>query len=718
MVTDLGQAYVQIIPSARGIKGSITQALGPESAMAGAFAGTKIGTKMISALTGIISTAAIGKAISDSITEGAALEQSIGGIETLFKGHADKVKTYADEAYKTAGLSANSYMENVTSFSASLLQSLGGDTSKAADVANMAMIDMADNANKMGTSIESIQDAYQGFAKQNYTMLDNLKLGYGGTKSEMERLLADAEKLTGVKYDINNLSDVYNAIHAIQGKLEITGATADEAEKTFSGSLAAMKASYKNVLGKLALGEDIKPSLKALAETTSTFLLDNFFPMVGNILKGLPTLFVGLYQEFVPRLMELGGKLIEGISQGLTTGLPKFLESFSTVFSNVLTWITSNLPMLLEMGVQILTNIANGILQALPLLITIAGQLIVQFVQFMMTNIPVILQAGADLILNLVTGIIQNLPAIGESAINVVSSFIDVILSNYPQYLSSGRNIITNLINGIISLIPSLIATAASLAVQFIAMILSHIPQIISAGIEIIASLIEGITGQISSVLDIFTKLGSDIISSVQNINLWDAGSAIMNSLLNGLKSAWENVKGFFSRVTSSIPKLKGPLPYDKRMLIPNGKAIMTGLYKGLNENFRYVKESVSSMAGAISKELTDNIDLNKFNLDHLKTLKIKPIIDNGSLDLNNVKKEFDTNAYFGTQLTPNSFYSNRDKNTDEYLESIINKLTTIVNKDSDLYMDSKKVSREIDEPLRRYQQIQDRTNKRILGAW
>lgn len=287
MATEIAQAYVQLIPSARGITGKIQSILDPEASAAGQSAGQSLGSSLVSVMTKVIAAAGIGKAFSAAISEGAALQQSLGGIETLFKGSADKVKGYANEAYKTTGLSANAYMENVTGFSASLLQSLGGDTNKAAETANMAMIDMSDNANKMGTSMESIQLAYQGFAKQNYTMLDNLKLGYGGTKQEMQRLLADAEKLTGVKYDINNLSDVYSAIHAIQENLDITGTTAREAATTFTGSFESMKAAAQNVLGKLALGEDILPSLHALLKTTSTFLFDNFLPMVGNIFSGL-----------------------------------------------------------------------------------------------------------------------------------------------------------------------------------------------------------------------------------------------------------------------------------------------------------------------------------------------------------------------------------------------------------------------------------------------
>ncbi|WP_314436841.1 PblA [uncultured Streptococcus sp.] len=287
MATELGKAYVQIIPSAKGISGMIQKELGGEVASAGTSAGQSLGSKMMGALSGVIAAAGIGKAIGASITEGAALQQSLGGIETLFKDSADKVKGFANEAYKTTGLSANAYMENVTGFSASLLQSLGGDTDKAADIANMAMIDMSDNANKMGTSMESIQLAYQGFAKQNYTMLDNLKLGYGGTKQEMQRLLADAEKLTGVKYDINNLSDVYSAIHAIQENLDITGTTAREAATTFTGSFESMKAAAQNVLGKIAIGENVTPALQSLLETTKTFLFGNFLPMIGNILSGL-----------------------------------------------------------------------------------------------------------------------------------------------------------------------------------------------------------------------------------------------------------------------------------------------------------------------------------------------------------------------------------------------------------------------------------------------
>lgn len=336
MATELGKAYVQIIPSAKGISGAIQNQLNPEATTAGINAGEGLSSKLISVVKGAIATAAIGKALHASLMEGANLQQSLGGIETLFKGSADKVKKYADEAYRTSGLSANDYMESVTSFSASLLQSVGGDTEKSADVANMAMIDMSDNANKMGTNMQDIQNAYQGFAKQNYTMLDNLKLGYGGTKEEMQRLLSDAEKLTGVKYDISNLSDVYNAIHAIQENLDITGTTAKEAAETFSGSFAAMKASFSNFLGNLALGRDMTPSLEALAETTSTFLFKNLLPMIVNIVKALPHAIVTFIKAAVPYIKEEFNVLLAELPSGFRK-MVELIQTFMPIIAGVVT---------------------------------------------------------------------------------------------------------------------------------------------------------------------------------------------------------------------------------------------------------------------------------------------------------------------------------------------------------------------------------------------
>jgi phage-related protein len=250
-----------------------------------------------------------------SVEAYADYEQLVGGVETLFKGSSKKLIEYANEAYRTSGLSANQYMETVTGFSASLLQSLGGDTEKAADVANMALIDMSDNANKMGTSMEMIQNAYQGFAKQNYTMLDNLKLGYGGTKEEMARLLADAQKLTGVKYDMSNLSDVYNAIHAIQENLGIAGTTAKEAATTISGSAAMMKASWQNVLVAIAGGGDLNRAIANLVDSISIYF-QNIVPVIERALAGIGA----LIQQVAPML-------VQTVARSLIAAIPNLLSA-------------------------------------------------------------------------------------------------------------------------------------------------------------------------------------------------------------------------------------------------------------------------------------------------------------------------------------------------------------------------------------------------------
>lgn len=302
-MSTVGTAYVQIVPSAQGIGGSISKMLSGEATSAGTAAGGSIA----GAIKGVLLKAGIGititKGIKASMAEGAALQQSyIGGLETLYGDAAEAARGYAREA-AAAGISMNSYSEQAVSFGAALKNAYGGDVTKAAEAANTAIMDMADNSAKMGTDIESVQMAYQGFAKQNYTMLDNLKLGYGGTKTEMQRLLADAEKLSGVHYDIDNLGDVYDAIHVIQGDLGLTGVAAQEASETFSGSFNAMKAAAQNALGSLALGENVGPSLQTLATSVSTFFFGNFIPMLGTIIKSIPGAAVSFIQAGVPQLL-------------------------------------------------------------------------------------------------------------------------------------------------------------------------------------------------------------------------------------------------------------------------------------------------------------------------------------------------------------------------------------------------------------------------------
>lgn len=292
---ELAKAYVQIIPTTKGIKEELNRALSDEDI--GTSAGENIGSRLLKSLSSVVTVAAVGKVMSKAFLEGADLEQSLGGVETMFKENADKVIDYANDAYKTAGVSANQYMQNVTSFSAALLSSLGGDTAKAAETANMAMIDMSDNSNKFGSDIAGIQDAYQGFAKQNYTMLDNLKLGYGGTRSEMERLLQDAEKLSGVKYDISSLSDVYTAVHVIQTELGVAGTTSKEAASTFSGSFGSMKSAADNFLGTLTNGGDIDKAFGDLTSSSKTFA-DNFKRMADTMFRQIKDISYSVGDEF------------------------------------------------------------------------------------------------------------------------------------------------------------------------------------------------------------------------------------------------------------------------------------------------------------------------------------------------------------------------------------------------------------------------------------
>lgn len=441
-MSDLGTAYVQVVPSAQGIKGALSKQFGAE----GASAGQSAGTAMVGKMKGLIAGAAIGTTvvagIKKAIGEGAALEQSLGGVETLFKGSADTVIANAKKAYKTAGMSANEYMENVTSFSASLIKSLDGDTSKAAKVADTAMIDMSDNANKMGTDIGAIQNAYQGFAKQNYTMLDNLKLGYGGTKTEMERLLADAGKISGQKYDMSNLSDVYEAIHVVQNELGITGTTAKEASETISGSFASLKASFSDFMGNLALGQDIAPSMQNLINSAVTFLAGNLLPAIGRIFMSLP----------------------QAIGAGIQTASAYIPSNLMQLIQQGLNTISAALPQYLNEGVEIVTNIGTGIIENMPAVINTMSRLITMLVNFIAKNYPKIVQAGIKLISGLAVALVKNAPKIMAAILKLNLTMTRAFLKLAQSGLKAGGQIIKAIGNGIGKGISAVLAKVKSLA--------------------------------------------------------------------------------------------------------------------------------------------------------------------------------------------------------------------------------------------------------------
>lgn len=565
MATELAKAYVQIIPSAVGIQGRIQKEIEPEADSAG----SSFGGKMVGMIKKVIAAAALGKALSASISEGAALEQSLGGIETLFKDSADKVKANAAKAYQTAGMSANDYMELTTSFSASLLSSLAGDTSKAADVADMAMVDMSDNANKMGTNMEDIKNAYQGFAKQNYTMLDNLKLGYGGTKSEMERLLADAQKISGVEYNIDNLSDVYSAIHVIQGQLDITGTTAKEAATTISGSFNQMKAAAKNVMGEIALGMDVGPALNELANTIITFAVGNLLPAVWNVISALPSAIVTFVTALGPQLFAAVSGLIPQIASGITTGIPTLYQSAMQLMDQFNIGIQEKLPILLQKGVDFITNIVNGILQNLPQVITMAGNVITYFANTIISMLPTILSAGARLLLRLVNGIINNLPQIAQAAATAIVRFVASIGQNLPQILQSGITIIGKLAAGLIRAIPNLVG---------------QIPAIISAIVNAFTSQNWGSIG-----INIISGIASGLRSAAHM--LWDA----VKGVLGGFK---ENVLAFFG--------IHSPSRWGAYV----GEMIDTGIANGLIGKTTLVSNAAAELQKSVKKPIGTSMNL------------------------------------------------------------------------------------------------------------
>lgn len=519
MATTLAKAYVQIVPSAEGIKGGIEEVLEPEARKGGSAAGKLIASSIKKILVG----AGIGKALSSALTEGANLQQSIGGIETLFKDSADSMKKYASEAYKTAGISANQYMEQATSFSASLIGSLGGDTAKAAEVANQAIIDMSDNANKMGTSIESIQTAYQGFAKQNYTMLDNLKLGYGGTKSEMERLIADANRVKVANGEMATLSidsfaDVTEAIHIMQTELNITGSTSQEAEKTLSGSFNSMVAAAKNLLGNMALGENIVPSLKALVSTTSTFLLDNLLPMIGQIVMSIPT----IVAEGVPSIMEKGKYLLGSLTMAIRNEFPKMIESGTKSITSFITGLMNNLPYLLFTGGNLLINLVNAIIEKMPLILDSAAKIIGSLVTGFINNLPKIIQTGVELILKLAAGLIKGIPKIIEKITEIYRKIEDKFSS--MDWKDIGLNIIKGIIKGIKNSVTSLVAAAKEAAKSALKSVKNylgiHSPSRVfetQVGKMISLGLAEGIEGNLKPVTNAMSALSNETLGMMND---------------------------------------------------------------------------------------------------------------------------------------------------------------------------------------------------------
>lgn len=573
-MADIGTAYVKIEPSAKGISGKISNMMEAE----GKSGGTSFSNGFGSVLGGIgkaavgavaAGAAAVGGIVSAAVSSFGEYEQLVGGVETLFGSAADTVIKNADAAFQTAGLSANEYMQTVTSFSASLLQSVGGDTAEAAKVADMALIDMADNANKMGTSMESIQNAYQGFAKQNYTMLDNLKLGYGGTKSEMERLLADAQKLTGVKYDISNLNDVYNAIHAVQENLGITGTTAKEASETIQGSMAAMQSAWANVLTGMATdGANMDTLIEQLIGTVETFA-NNIMPVIETALTGVST-------------------LIEKLAPVLAERLPVI--------------ITEALPGLLEAGVQVIQTLSEGILQAIPELMPTITDVIMKLVDMLIELAPQLIEVGMQVILELANGIAEALPELIPTIVDTVLTIVDTLIANVDMLIDAAIAIIVGLAEGLVNALPELIERLPEIIIAIVEGLVENLPKLLEASVQIIVALA---TGLIESLPELITRLPEIIAAIVEGLvacvgDMAEAGKELVNGLWEGIKKNWDNLASSVTELGSKlVNKVKGFFKIgspSKLFADEIGQWIPEGIAVGIEANAGSVNSAVDDM--------------------------------------------------------------------------------------------------------------------------
>lgn len=525
-MADLGKAYVQIIPSAEGISGKISEILEPEAKKAGDSAGKSggfnLGSQLVNTVKTIVATAAIGKFIGDSLTAGGDLQQSLGGVETLFKGSAETVKNYARTAFKDAGVSANEYMEQVTSFSASLIQSLGGDTAKAAEMANMAVVDMSDNANKMGTDLVDIQNAYQGFAKQNYTMLDNLKLGYGGTREEMQRLLDDANELNAqagkhTDYQMDNFADIVSAIHDIQEEMNITGTTAKEATETFTGSLGMVKAAWTDFLAGLSTGFeelDLTQTMNNLAFALSSFVFDNLLPMIMNIVEALPMAIQTFVDAAVPFIQENGGKIIESLVIGISEALPALIIAAADIITALVNGFIENKEVLIQGFMQILEAIK--VLFTTPEVWQAMGVLAIGFLSssLISNGIQAIAGAVTKWLGTLLASVMGWQGALIALAVLIVGWLCDW---DWNKFKDAAKKAIDWIVNGIKSLWGKVKAVGKETADKVVNGIKSTYNSIVSAGADLVRGFWEGIKSLGGWIRDKVMGFFSNIVNGVKS---------------------------------------------------------------------------------------------------------------------------------------------------------------------------------------------------------
>ncbi len=573
--------------------GGLQSGMGKVASVAQQALGVFTGQMMTRAVDAL---ANLGKSALDSVGQ---LEQNVGGVETLFGDAADAVIASADRAYQTAGMSANDYMSTVTSFSASLLQSLGGNTEEAAKVADMAIIDMADNANKMGTSMDMIQNAYQGFAKQNYTMLDNLKLGYGGTKTEMERLLADAEKLTGVKYDINNLNDVYQAIHAVQEEMGITGTTAKEAASTLEGSMASAKAAWDNFMNGSGDADQLADAFATAADN----IVKNLAEIIPRFAETLPALggaiiaqIPGLVAAIVPAVLSAGQSVLKQLQDAVLD------FDFAGTADKVVQMITGfiegdGLGSLLDTLVTIFTGIVNGISSMLPSLLPALIELISYVVTSLLDQLPAILDCALELILGLAQGILAALPVLIEALPEVISSIVEFLISAVPQIIDAGIELLMALVDALPVIIDALVDALPQIIRATVTALIAAAPQIARAGIKLLGALIEAIPVIVVELAEAVPDIVAAIIDVLAELPglIGEVFAEIVTDLVEWGQQMLSNASMAMSNMLSQVNSIIQELP---------GK-IWTHLVNAVNKVIAWGQQMVSNASTAASNMLS-----------------------------------------------------------------------------------------------------------------
>lgn len=554
---------------------------------------------------------AIGALGTKAVAAYADYEQLVGGVETLFKDSQDRVMDYANNAYKTAGLSANEYMETVTSFSASLLQSLDGDTSAAADKANLAITDMSDNANKMGTDMTSIQNAYQGFAKSNYTMLDNLKLGYGGTQAEMERLLADAEKISGIKYDISSYADIVDAIHVVQTEMGITGTTAEEAASTIQGSFGMMKSAWQNLVTGMA---DPSQDLGVLVGNFTDSIVtvgNNLIPRIQDLLPRIveaTTSLVGTVSEQLPAILgTVLPSLVEGATRlvtGLMGALPEVLEVLAdvapTVINTLVPALIELLPQITQTGIDVVVSLAQGIADALPQLIPAATDAIIEIVEVLTSpdNLGNLIDAALAIILALVDGLVDATPKLIAAVPDVIANLVTAIIANMPKILEAGVEITMALADGLIKALPELIAAIPNLILGIVQGIIDNLPEIIMAGPKIIAALATGLIEAIPDIVMVIPQLIRSIVDTFLSFDWGSIGKNIVEGIKNGFVNMWnsfkQTVENVFTGLVDGVKSFLG-IASPSKVFAGIGGYMAEGLGQGFDKEFSNVKRGIQS---------------------------------------------------------------------------------------------------------------------------